>query len=226
MLFTDLELNLHRGRTPVLRVLRWNSATVLPGPGPTTGWQVRETTSPEGRRSRSGEGRTSFRCLFARGVRTLMTALLIATTARSRDRESDGMSWSAGSDVKDQLTVFSDGTSPLFRQAPHIVDQGRQSILVHSYPLFFQTALETGRTEALVCFHIVQNLPAVFKPDDLVVRVFMLIARRSCSGGQDRGTAPSTSPAQCSRTSEHSIFLSLPESFGSWPDHLPSLACR
>jgi hypothetical protein len=113
-----------------------------------------------------------------------MTALPTATLQGLAIGNLPECHGSAGIDVKDQLTVFSDGTSPLFRRAPHIVDQGRQSILVHSYPLFFHTVLETVCTEALVCFHIVQNLPAVFKPDDLVVSVFVLVARRSYSGGK------------------------------------------
>ena len=55
---------------------------------------------------------------------------------------------------------------------------------VNSYPLFFHTVFETCRIEALVCFHIVQNLPAVFKPDGLLIPVFVLIARRPYSGGK------------------------------------------
>jgi hypothetical protein len=46
--------------------------------------------------------------------------------------------------------MFSDGTPPLFRQAPHIVDQRKQVIPAKTYPLFFHTVFETGRTEALV----------------------------------------------------------------------------
>ena len=87
-------------------------------------------------------------------------------------------------DVKDQFPMFSDGTPPLFRQAPHIVDQSKQVIPVNSYPLFFHTVSETFRAEAFVCFHIVQNLPAVFKPDDLVVSVFVLVAGRAHPGGK------------------------------------------
>jgi hypothetical protein len=72
--------------------------------------------------------------------------------------------------------MSSDRTSPLFRQALHVIDQSDQVILINSYPLFFHTGFETGRTKALVCLHVVQNLPAVFKPDDLVVPVFVLVA--------------------------------------------------
>lgn len=65
-------------------------------------------------------------------------------------------------DVEQQFPVFSDGTPPLFRQAPHFVDQRDRVVLVNRYPLFFHTVSETGRAEALVCFHVVQNSPAVF----------------------------------------------------------------
>ena len=87
-------------------------------------------------------------------------------------------------DAEQQFPVFSDGTPPLFGQAPHIVDQTDQVIPVNSYPLFFHTVVETGRTEALVCFHIVQNLSAIFKPDSLLIPVFVLVARRPYSGGK------------------------------------------
>jgi len=43
---------------------------------------------------------------------------------------------SAGIDVEQQFPVFSDGTPPLFRQTPHIVDQSHQVILVNRYPLW------------------------------------------------------------------------------------------
>lgn len=57
--------------------------------------------------------------------------------------------------------MFSDGTAPWFRQAPRVVDQSDQIISVNSYPLFFHTVFEAERTEALVCLHVAQNLPAV-----------------------------------------------------------------
>jgi hypothetical protein len=59
-----------------------------------------------------------------------------------------------------------------------------QLILMNSCPLLFHTVFETSRTEALVGFHIVKSLPAVFKPDGLVVPVSVLVARRSYSGGK------------------------------------------
>ena len=58
-------------------------------------------------------------------------------------------------DIEQQFPVFSDGTPPWFRQAPHIVDQTDQVISVNRDPLFFHTVFEAGRAEALVCFHIV-----------------------------------------------------------------------
>src|SRR5208337_903634 len=91
---------------------------------------------------------------------------------------------STGIDVKHEFSVFSDGAAPLFRQAPHVVDQSDQVILVNSYPLFFHTVFEAERAEALVCLHVVQNLPAVFKPDHLVVSVSVLVARCPYSGGK------------------------------------------
>jgi len=53
-----------------------------------------------------------------------------------------------------------------------------RSFLLTAIPCFFHTVVETGRTEALVCFHIVQNLSAIFKPDSLLIPVFVLVARR------------------------------------------------
>jgi hypothetical protein len=47
--------------------------------------------------------------------------------------------------------VFPDGTPPPFCQAPHILDQCGQVILVGDYPLLFQAVFETGGIEALVC---------------------------------------------------------------------------
>jgi hypothetical protein len=86
--------------------------------------------------------------------------------------------------LQHQFPVFSDRTPPLFGQASHIVDQSDQVIPVNGYPLFLHTVFETGRTEALVCFYVVQNRSAVFKPDDLVVSIFVLVARRPYSGGK------------------------------------------
>src|SRR5208282_5894377 len=79
-------------------------------------------------------------------------------------------------DVEHQFSAFPDGTPPLFYQAPHIVDQSGQVILVDAYPLLFHAVLETGGIEALVCLHVVQNLVAVFEPDRHVVSVFVFVA--------------------------------------------------
>ena len=87
-------------------------------------------------------------------------------------------------DVKHQFSVFSERSSPLFYQTSHVVDQSDQVILVDDYRLLFHAVFETGGIEAPVCFHIVQNLPAVFKPDGLLISVFVLVARRPCSGGK------------------------------------------
>jgi hypothetical protein len=47
-------------------------------------------------------------------------------------------------DVEQQFPMFSDGTPPLLYQAPHIVDQSAQVILVDDYPLLFHAVFETG----------------------------------------------------------------------------------
>ena len=60
-------------------------------------------------------------------------------------------------DVEDQFPMFSDGTPPLFRKAPHVVDQSDQIILVNSDPLFFHTVFETGRTEVLGQLDVVNS---------------------------------------------------------------------
>ncbi len=80
--------------------------------------------------------------------------------------------------------MFSDGTPPLFYQAPHIVDQSGQVILVDDYPLLFHAVFETGGIEALVCLHVVQSLAAVFEPDRLIVSVFVFVAGRPHSRGE------------------------------------------
>src|SRR5216683_155210 len=87
-------------------------------------------------------------------------------------------------DVEHQFSVLSDRTRPLFCQGPHVVDQTNQVSLVDDYPLFFHAVFETGRAEALVCCYIVWNLPAVFKPESLLIPVFVLVARRPYSGGK------------------------------------------
>jgi hypothetical protein len=56
--------------------------------------------------------------------------------------------------------------------------------LAENSPLFFHTVLETGRTEALVYFHIVENLPAVFKPEGVLIAVFLLVAGGPYFGGK------------------------------------------
>jgi len=87
-------------------------------------------------------------------------------------------------DVENQFSVFSDGIPPLFYQAPHIVDQSGQVILVDDYPLLSQAVFETGGIEAFVRLHVVQNLVATFEPDCLVVSVFVLVAGCAHSGGK------------------------------------------
>src|SRR5208282_5565918 len=87
-------------------------------------------------------------------------------------------------DVEHQFSAFPDGTPPLFYQAPHIVDQSGQVILVDAYPLLFHAVLETGGIEALIRLHVVQSLVAVFEPDCLVVPVFVFVAGRAHSGGK------------------------------------------
>ena len=87
-------------------------------------------------------------------------------------------------DVEHQFSVFPDGIPPLLLQAPHIVDQSGQVILVDDYPSLFHAVLQTGGIEALVRIHVVQNLVAVFEPDCLVVSVFVFVAGRAHSGGK------------------------------------------
>jgi hypothetical protein len=80
---------------------------------------------------------------------------------------------STGIDVEHQFSVF-EGTPPLFCQAPDIVDQTGQVILVVECPLFFHAVLETGDIEALVGLHVVENSVAAskktwlaeYKPED------------------------------------------------------------
>jgi hypothetical protein len=62
---------------------------------------------------------------------------------------------SASIDVERQFSVFSDGTPPLFYQAPHIADQSGQVILVDDDPLLFHAVFETGGIEALACLCLV-----------------------------------------------------------------------
>ena len=67
---------------------------------------------------------------------------------------------------------------------------------MNSYPLFLHTVFETSRPEALVRFHIVKSLPAVFKPDGPGCP--RMRARRSpfLFARQGRAAARSTSPVQ------------------------------
>ena len=99
-----------------------------------------------------------------------------------------------------------------------------RSFLLTAITLFFHTVFETGRTEALVCLHVVQNLPAVFKPDGLLISVFVLLARRPHSGGK-----VVQQHHQLLRFDEAGrvcipYFFHCPKTLAHWPDHLPSPA--
>src|SRR6266849_8593235 len=91
---------------------------------------------------------------------------------------------STGIDVEHQFSVFSEGSPPLFCQAPDIVDQTGQVILVDDYPLFFHAVFETADIEALVGLHIVENSVAVCEPDCLFVAVFVFVAGGAHPGGK------------------------------------------
>src|ERR1019366_3931650 len=85
-------------------------------------------------------------------------------------------------DVEHQFPMFSDGTPPLLYQAPHIVDQSAQVILVDDYDLLFHAVCEAVGIEAFGCLYVVQNLVAVFEPDCMVVSVSVFVAGRAHSG--------------------------------------------
>ena len=59
-----------------------------------------------------------------------------------------------------------------------------RSVLLTAIPCSSILSLKLTALKRSICFHVVQNLPAVFKPDDPFVSVFVLVARRSYSGGK------------------------------------------
>jgi hypothetical protein len=71
-----------------------------------------------------------------------------------------------------------------FSTRPAYSRSGGEPNFGHSDSLLFQAGFETGRAEAFICFHIVQDLLPVFQPDGRVLSILMFFAGRTYSGSK------------------------------------------